>query len=137
MAEPNNNTNEYIDKITLQFLTSKAQYNKYLSTSDPKKFEEQQTHLGKIAKYSNVIMSMTEEYCANPNKQRTNEMDEAFNNYVRTCIKYLEMKEMEGSCDHEYGNRDVEIENDEDEVLFGETRPVHTFWGKGAKKFGT
>ena len=126
-----NNTNEYIDKITLQFLTSKAQYSKYLSTSDPKKFEEQQTHIGKIAKYSNVIMSMTEEYCANPNKQRTNEMDEAFHNYVRTCIKYMEMKELEGTCEHR--NRNEE----EDEVMFDSARPVHTYWGKGAKKFGT
>ena len=126
-----NNTNEYIDKITLQFLTSKAQYSKYLSTSDPKKFEEQQTHLSKIAKYSSIIMSMTEEYCENPNKQRTNEMDEAFNNYVRTCIKYLEMKELEDSFD---GNGDTDKE--EDEVMFAEPRPVHTFWGKGAKKFG-
>ena len=123
-----NNTNEYIDKITLQFLTNKAQYTKYLSTSDPKKFEEQQTHLGKIAKYSNLIMSMTEEYCANPNKQRTNEMDEAFHNYVRTCIKYMEMKELE--------YRDRKEDKEADEVLFDSARPVHTFWGKGAKKFG-
>ena len=123
-----NNTNEYIDKITLKFLTNKAQYTKYLSTSDPKKFEEQQTHLGKIAKYSNLIMSMTEEYCANPNKQRTNEMDEAFNNYVRTCIKYMEMKELE--------YRDRKEDKEADEVLFDSARPVHTFWGKGAKKFG-
>jgi hypothetical protein len=130
-----NNTNEYIDKITLQFLTSKAQYSKYLSTSDPKKFEEQQTHLSKIAKYSSIIMSMTEEYCENPNKQRTNEMDEAFNNYARTCIKYLEMKELEGSGENE---RECDYtDKEEDEVLFAEARPIHTFWGKGAKKFGT
>ena len=31
MDSSNNSTNEFIDDITLQFLTNKSQYNKYLS----------------------------------------------------------------------------------------------------------
>ena len=119
---------EYIDKITLEFLTNKTHYNKILSIKDPKKFEELQAYIKKIEKHSDAIMNITEGYCADPKKQRTTEMDEAFTNYVKTCIKYLEMKELEGGA-HE--DTDTLFENTE-----VTTYTTKSFWGQGAKKFG-
>jgi hypothetical protein len=119
---------EYIDKITLEFLTNKSHYNKILSINDPKKFEELQNHIKKIEIHSDSIMKITEDYCTDPKKQLTNEMDEAFTYYVKTCIKYLEMKELEGGTD------------DDTESLFENTtvaeHTIKSYWGQGAKKFG-
>lgn len=136
MSSPTESTqtqNDYVDQLTLQFLSKKSKYNKYLSTADPKKFEEKQLLRAKIEHHMDTIVHMTEEYCANPNVQRTNEMDDAFNDYVRTCIKYLEMKELEGNSEESVHKETYGDDNEDEEMLFA---PVHTFWGKGAKKFG-
>ena len=69
---------EGIDKITLELLMNKAQYNKYLAIKDPNKYEEVQQHLEKVAKYRNRIMQITDEYCENQNTQNSIELDEAF-----------------------------------------------------------
>ena len=119
---------EYIDKITLEFLINKTHYNKILSIKDPKKFEELQAYIKKVEKHSDAIMSITEEYCTDPKKQRTTEMDEAFTNYVKTCIKYLEMKELEGGTDED---TDTMFDN-----TVVSTHTTKSFWGQGAKKFG-
>ena len=55
-------------------------------------------------------------------------MDEAFTNYVKTCIKYLEMKELEGGTDE-----DTDTLFDNTAVT---TYTTKSFWGQGAKKFG-
>ena len=124
------NTNEYIDKITLEFLINKTQYNKYLSTNDPKKYEENKKYIRNIQKYRDTILNITEEYCDNSTKQLTTEMDSAFSNYIKTCIKYLEMKEFEK------GNTG-ENENDKNgDTLFAEIPTMQSYWGKGSRKSG-
>ncbi len=126
--------NQQIDKLTLEFLTNKTQYNKYLSKSDPNKYEETMDHYRKINKYREQIMDITDMYCNNPNKQITNQLDDMFNAYVRTCIQYFEMKELE--------NNDEYTNNADEDTLFlnidNDNGPVKeytkSFWGKGAIK---
>ena len=48
--DSSNNSNEFIDDITLQFLTNKSQYNKYLSNYDKQKFDEINEFKNKINK---------------------------------------------------------------------------------------
>ena len=122
------NTNEYIDKITLELLINKNQYNKYMATADPEKYKKISEFSAKLLKYQNKIMNLTEEYCSSTKVQKNNEMDEMFNNYARACIRYFEMKELEKS--NENGHFE---DSDEADVLFDMT-PMHSFWGKGATK---
>jgi hypothetical protein len=126
-------TSEYIDKITLELLINKNQYNKYIASVDPEKHKKITEFSDKLAKYSEQILSLTEQYCSNPKTQKTTEMDEMFVQYVKTCFRYFEMKELEG--DPEFGQERFNQDNDED-VLFANVAaaPVHSFWGKGAKK---
>lgn len=124
-----------VDKITLELLMNKQQYNKYLAIKDPSKYDEVQQHLNKIKKYKDIIMEIAEEYLVNHNKQNTNELDEAFQQYAKSCIRFIEMKNLE--TDNGSGRDDDVLfepatkKDDSDEVLF---KPMHSFWGKGAKK---
>jgi hypothetical protein len=87
-------------------------------------------------------MEITEEYLANNNKQNTNELDEAFQNYVKSCIRFIEMKNLETEG-NDYGNESTNRDDDilfepmykkddyDEDVMF---KTVNSFWGKGAKK---
>jgi hypothetical protein len=125
-------TNQHVDKLTLEFLTNKSQYNKYLSKSDPKKYEEHMDHYRKINKYKDQIMQITNDYCNNPNTQITTHLDDMFNDYVRSCIQYFEMKELENVDDSSSAaDEDTLFLNIDDSH---HKEPTKSFWGKGAKK---
>ena len=119
---------EGIDKITLELLMNKAQYNKYLAIKDPNKYEEVQQHLEKVAKYRDRIMQITDEYCENHNTQNSIELDEAFSNYLKSCIRFIEMKELEAEPKRERDIEDSMFERCDN------PNPMKSFWGKGAVK---
>ncbi|MFY7731659.1 MAG: hypothetical protein ACOVRN_19215 [Flavobacterium sp.] len=119
---------EGVDKITLELLMNKSQYNKYLAIKDPNKYEELQQHLEKVAKYKDRIMQITDEYCENHNTQNSIELDEAFSNYLKSCIRFIEMKELEVEPKYERDIEDVMFERCDD------PNPMKSFWGKGAVK---
>ena len=120
-------TSQYIDKITLELLINKNQYNKYLASANPEKHKRITEFSEKLAKYGDKILSLTEEYCSNPKTQKTTEMDETFVAFAKTCFRYFEMKELEGDPDsYQESSRD-------EDVLF-EPAPMRSFWGKGVTK---
>jgi hypothetical protein len=117
-----------VDKITLELLMNKSQYNKYLSIKDPNKFEEVKQHLEKVEKYKDRIMEITNEYCENQNTQNSTELDEAFSNFLKSCIRFIEMKELEEEPKYERDIEDTMFERCDN------PSPMKTFWGKGAVK---
>ena len=123
-------TSQYIDKITLELLINKNQYNKYLASANPEKHKRITEFSEKLAKCGDKILSLTEEYCLNPKTQKTTEMDETFVNYAKTCFRYFEMKELEGDPDS-YQNT---TSNERDEDVLFDPAPMRSFWGKGATK---
>jgi hypothetical protein len=137
---------ESIDKITLELLTNKNQYNKYLSKEDPTKFREHQEYLEKIKKYRSKILHLSKQFLEDPEISFTLEMNEMFSIFSKTCIKYLEMKELEmenlyNSDRHEeeeetlFGKIDEEPFSLDEEVKF--TKDMNSFWGKNIKKTDT
>lgn len=139
-----------IDKLTLSIMCNKKQYNKYLSKTDTKKYEEYREHGRKLKKYSHKIIDITNEYLCSQDKQVTNELDEAFQNYAKSCIKYLEMKELEnrrtkGSYENDadddevlFGSMDVEDADSEeiDELEKTDMRRGKSYWGVPIHKIG-
>lgn len=85
-------SNPYIDKLTMELLLNKTNYQKYLSKTDPQKHAEHQEFLSKITDFRDGILEMTTELLDNPKKMYTNEVGEAFDQYVQTLIKYLEIE---------------------------------------------
>lgn len=106
---------ETIDKITLELLTNKQQYNKYLSKEDPAKYREHREYLEKIRKYKTKILNLSKQFLENPETSFNLEMNEMFSIFAKTSIRYIEMRELEN--ENKYNN-EREIEEEED-TLFG------------------
>lgn len=109
------NENPDINKLTLELLINKNHYNKYLSKNDPIKYKEQQEYFDKIRKYRNKIIDLTNDLIQDPKIQINNELNEIFHNYMRTCIRYFDMKEIEINSEKKYTGDE---ESDEDDTLF-------------------
>ena len=105
---------EAIDKLTLELLTNKTQYKKYLAMEDPEGSQKQKDYLGKIKKYRSKILGLSKNFLENPERLFNNEMNEMFKIYAKTMIKYIEMREIER--DNLFNKDDYEVEDDE--VLF-------------------
>jgi len=131
LPEPMNN----IDKLTLELLINKSQYKKYVQKNDPAKYSENQVYLGKIEKYSYKIEQLFSSLLENPDQQITTDVNRDFTHFVKTCIQYFELKEME--CVAEDHNGDPI----DDETLFGSiddsASSSSSLWGHKIKKSGT
>lgn len=108
--DPKPSQNPSIDKLTMELLLNKTHYAKYLSKTDPQRHSEYQEFLGKLSTYREDILTMTETLLCNPKKMYTNEVGEAFDNYVQVLIKYLEIEEM-----------NKEPDTDDPDTLFAST----------------
>ena len=80
-----------LDVLTLQLLSSKKRYNKYLEQAQPDKSKEIQEYHGKIRKHHSKIIEMIEKYLEKPNTQTTTEVDEIIEACFKTLIKHYEM----------------------------------------------
>lgn len=142
-------TPEEIDKLTLELLINKSQYKKYLLQTNPTKFKEHREHLEKISKYRGKIRALFSDLLENPEKQITNQINEDFSHFVKTCIYYFEMKEIDDPESMKYPkDEDVLFENCEENqmseneretdelILKPDTKALasSSFWGKSIVK---
>jgi len=121
-------TNPEIDKITLELFMNKKKYKKYVEQTDPKKHSELQSHCADIRKYRGSILNMTDDLLETPDMQITTEINELFDIYSRTIIRYLKNKELEKSANDYYEN-----ENNDEDIMFGtidepSTPTMNSFW---------
>lgn len=145
IEEPSTKSNEYIDKITLELLLNKNHYNKYLSKTNPKKFEEHKEYKQKLKKYSIDIIDMTSQLIENPNTQFSNEIEESFHIYIQSIFKYFELNELKKANKYYENDEDEDTmfvnmdnyennhnyDNDNDELIEKENNQFsHSFWGK-------
>lgn len=120
-----NNTNNELDKLTLELFMNKRNYKKYLEKTDPKKYSDMQLHHSDIQKYRGTILTMTDDLLENPNLQITTEINEIFDAYTKIIIRYLKHKEMEDN-----------LETCEEDVMFGtidediqtQSNKIKSFW---------
>lgn len=114
-----------IDQITLDFLMNRHQYKKYVAKNDPAKHIENEEHLQKIWKYRNRISEFTDELLENPEAMITLDVNQAFERYVRTLIRYFEMKELE-KRDDDVLFEDMEGDDDSYRTSMAEKEKVKT-----------
>jgi len=122
-----------IDKLTLELLINKSQYKKYVQKNDPAKYSENQVYLGKIQKYSYKIEQLFSSLLENPDQQITTDVNRDFIHFVKTCIQYFELKEMENTTEDHNGDPI------DDETLFGtidDSVASSSLWGHKIKKSG-
>jgi hypothetical protein len=125
-------SNEQINKLTMELLLNKNHYSKYLQHTDTKRFDEFKTFKSKLRKHSIDIIDITSDLVENPKKSINKDIEESFEIYVRSIIRYLEIKQG--------NNKEQQLENDED-VLFAnmeepdkeeeeDKEPTQSLWGK-------
>jgi hypothetical protein len=102
--------NDYINNITMNFLMNKSQHQKFISTEDPTRYEREQKHIRALKKHKNEIIDLTRRLICEPDTQITTDVNGSFNDYTRTLLRYLKMKEIENKG---YDN------NSDEETLFG------------------
>lgn len=147
---------ESIDKITLELLTNKQQYNKYLSKEDPQKYKEHQIYLEKIRKYKSKILNLSKQFLENPEMSFNLEMNEMFGVFAKTAIRYIELRELENENQYNAG-REKEADVEDEDVMFGKmdeastneeddpdefdlekkyesSQKMNSYWGKSIKK---
>jgi hypothetical protein len=148
-----------LDDISMRLFMNKSNYNKYIEKTNPKEHEERKNYIYKLNKYMNQIIDITNEKIENHLLQHTADLDNAFENYMRTCIDHFEMKEIENQNSY---NRNEDIDSlfvnmdektvctkynnnyEEDDGVYNLHLPpminnfaeplVQSFWGKSIKK---
>jgi len=149
--------NEFVDKITMELLMSKTKYNKYLESKDPENYEKKTIYKKEVSKYRTVIQDIFNEEFNNISTEtsgRSTEMKNSFDNFLKECIRYIKMKELELSnsfnsnnyqddetifekCDEiEQKIKDIamskqnfKIESDDEDTT------NNSLWGEGAIKY--
>ena len=120
------NSKSYIDKITLECLMNKNHYNRYISKTNPEKFNAVREHYNNMLKYRERIIDLTNELIQNPEKQIKTEVNESFDQYTKTLIRYFEMNDFENKINDDY-------EKDDDMLFSNMHSPesnINSFWGK-------
>ena len=99
--------NKFIDEITMKLLTNKTNYAKYLYKTDNDRYEEQQQFIEDCKNFQYEIISMTKDMCKNKENEFGSEVNESFNNYARTIIRYLEVKQRSENLQKEYQEQEI------------------------------
>jgi hypothetical protein len=118
---PNDAITDPINKLTLEFLMNRSKYKKYVEKVDPHKHRENEKHLQKIWKYKNRILNITSDLVDNPELMITLDVGDCFHGYMRTVIRYFEMKDMEK---HDPDVLFDDLYNDDDQDIY-KTSPTH------------
>jgi hypothetical protein len=101
-----------IDELTLRLLTSKKKYNAYLETVEPDKSAEIRDYCKSVKKNKKRIITLFESYLDDPEKQTTNELDDAIELCLKEFLKHFEIRDREDkSARNDYDETD---ESDEE-----------------------
>lgn len=99
--------NNPINDITMQFLMNKDKYNKYLLKKDPEQNLEKNKYKNDLLDLKGEIMTITEELINNYEDVINNDVNESFQIYTKSIIKYLNHKKIESL------NKYNDLNNDE------------------------
>ena len=104
---------KFIDEITMKLLSNQTTYSKYLHKIDDSRYQEEQQFIEDCKTFKSDIQKITNELCKCKQHTYGSDVNEAFNNYARTLIRYLEVKQRSDELQKEY----EEDESYEDEMF--------------------
>lgn len=134
--DSNDPSNRYVNDITLNLLMNRYQHKKYVSKNNPEEHTREQKHYSSLRKYKNHILNITNELLLKPDKQITTDVNEIFEGYTKTLIRYFKMKEIENNETYEksdedvlFGNMDESDEEDETIDKTNQSGNLFSLWG--------
>jgi hypothetical protein len=104
---------------------NKNHYSKILHKINPTKFRERETYIDKIKLHKSTILSIFENLLNSPQETITRDLNDSFDIFIKTCIKHLEIRDLD-----EFRRYDDAMKDDE--VLFEEEikDSSKSFWGQ-------
>lgn len=97
---------KFIDEITMKLLTNQTSYSKYLHKTDDSRYKEEQQFIEDCKTFKQDIQKITNELCKCKQHIYGSDVNEAFNNYAHTLIRYLEVKKRSDEIQKEYDQDD-------------------------------
>ena len=109
-------TNAQIDRLTLSLLMNKESYSKYISKENPEKANEIKQKNDELQQYKDAIIELTMDKLKDPHLQISQDIDDLFDSYTHSIIRYLKHKEIERSNQYNtedmmFGEMDIPDEN--------------------------
>lgn len=140
-----------LDQLTIELLTNKKHFNKYLSNNDPEKYEIEMTRQHQINKYRSRIVNLVNEILFNQEFMVSNELQTPFNQFLDACFNHFESIDLNETNDDTlfpYEESETVLLPDADERLnIKNDNPVlnnldiyltnKSFWGNNIKKINT
>lgn len=138
---------EGFDNISMRLLMNKGVYKKYIQNNNHVEDNQRMEYIEKLKKYYDKIIGITFNKMDNPDMQITNDIDDIFEEYMKSCIRHFELKEIQNKnaynelmfdLDH-----DLDDKNDNDDYnvwsktseSFVHSDPLNkTYWGKSIHK---
>ena len=129
--DSNSISNRFVNDITLNLLMNRSQHKKYISKTNPDEYKQEQKHFSSLRKYKTQILDITRELLSKPDKQITTDVNEIFEGYTKTLVRYFKMKELENTDKFDNSDEDVLFGNvdesdDEDEITHDDTENLNT-----------
>jgi hypothetical protein len=122
-------TNAQIDRLTLSLLMNKESYSKYISYEDPQRASEIEQKNDELQQYKDAIIELTMDKLKDPHLQISQDIDDLFDSYTHSIIRYLKHKEIERSNQYNtedmmFGEMDIPDENSPSKTSV----PPRTHW---------
>jgi len=134
---------ESIDRLTLELMTNRTHYKKYIASVDPIRHNEALDYLSNLEKYKTRILTATKAYLSDPDTSFNLEVNEIFIQFTKTMIRYFEMKDFEDSSDEDetlFPDKMNSPPVEDERIYHGEDRDeksdekmtnnMRSFWGK-------
>ena len=112
-------TTNVLDKLTLEMFMNNNYFTKYLAKSDPTKYQELCNFQELVSSNRSRILDLTQQLLDDNTIQINKLLQEKFHEYVTACIKYLDMRDMEGNDadDETYSNASFDPDAGDEDAL--------------------
>jgi len=106
--------NKFVDELTMKLLSNKTNYAKYLAMTDTRKHEERQQFIQDCRAYKEDMIDMTRRMCKNEDVEYSSDVTDAFDEYARTLIRYIEVKRRSDELQREYDQTTNKCDDNDD-----------------------
>ena len=126
------------DSLTIELLSNKTQYKKYiLSKDNPEKYDEYIQFLKSCKKHQNSILNLVGDLLIQPEHESYNkEIKYAFEVFAKTCIKYLDNKVDQQKYSFYGKDEDTLFADMDNDNPIISSAPLYSksLWGKSIRK---
>lgn len=89
------NSKQFVDRLTMEYMMNRQHYKKYLAKTDQKKYQETQHKTQLVETYQEDLQDMVHDlltdFIARGNFTKyTNEVNQCFETFMNACLRYFE-----------------------------------------------